>query len=149
MFFFHPVLLFRPVCLLVFQNFPPRTFIRTHMFIRHFRVSPSNLQFVFYELLNQNIQLLHCKEPLILACFFNFPPDHNYKSWSQCLILILQNPAKVHQCTYSSNMVTFVQKETRCTAENTKEIYHGKILAPKIEGLGLSANSKRQVIGLL
>ena len=36
--FFHPVLLFGPVCLLVFQNFPPRMFIRTRTFIRHLRV---------------------------------------------------------------------------------------------------------------
>ena len=36
--FFHPVLLFGPVRLLFFQNFPPPTFIRPLTFIMHFRV---------------------------------------------------------------------------------------------------------------
>ena len=36
--FFFPVLLFGPVCLLFFQNLPPRTFIWTRTFIRHLRV---------------------------------------------------------------------------------------------------------------
>ena len=38
--FFHPVLLFGLVCLLFFQNVPPRTFIWTCTFIRHLRVIP-------------------------------------------------------------------------------------------------------------
>ena len=36
--FFHTVLLFGPIRLLVFQHFPPCTFIRTRTFIRHLRV---------------------------------------------------------------------------------------------------------------
>ena len=36
--FFLPVLLFGPVHLLFFQNFPPRTFIRNRTFNRHLRV---------------------------------------------------------------------------------------------------------------
>ena len=38
--FFHLVLLFEPVRLLFFQNFPSHTFIRTRTFIKHFRKRP-------------------------------------------------------------------------------------------------------------
>ena len=59
--FFDPVLLFGPVRLLVFQNFPPGTFIRNRTFIRHLRVS-NLISFIKFVLTSQDVLYQSTKE---------------------------------------------------------------------------------------
>ena len=96
--FFYPVLLFGPIHLLVFQDFPPRTFIRTRMFIRHLRVNI--LKSIHFDLTWTHIAgffAISFHEPWAFWTFIIFSP-----MWTLRGILIWVITVNIHSQWHSS-----------------------------------------------